>query len=99
MLHVLFIVVLCLVSAVEGYDKSGCPVSGKCPYYAAHKGEHASQKGCPLETGGCPYYKKHSKDQTAEDIIASDSAAACPMEKCPYFQVRFCSLSVTEIQD
>ena len=75
-------------SGADGESKSGCPVSEKCPYYAAHKGEHAGQKGCPLEKGDCPYYKRHAKDHSAEDIIAADSAAACPMDKCPYFKVR-----------
>jgi hypothetical protein len=62
-------------------------VSATDKYHASHKGEHTGQKGCPLEKGDCPYYKKHAKDHSAEDIIASDSAAACPMEKCPYYSV------------
>ncbi len=79
-----------LAGSDAGADsKSGCPLDGKCPYVGAHKGEHAGEKGCPLQTGGCPYYDKHAKDQNAADIVASDSASGCPMVKCPYFDVSF----------
>ena len=81
-------ILLLLFALLESKPQAGCPVSEKCPYYSAHKGEHAGEKGCPLDKGGCPYYKKHDKDHSAEDIIAADSAEACPMEKCPYFEVR-----------
>ena len=86
LLLLLFITVL---YATNTNEKSGCPLDGKCPYVGAHKGEHAGEKGCPLQTGGCPYYDKHAKDQNAADIVASDSASGCPMEKCPYFDVSF----------
>jgi hypothetical protein len=86
--HRMLYILLLLFALLESKPQAGCPVSEKCPYYSAHKGEHAGEKGCPLDKGGCPYYKKHDKDHSAEDIIAADSAEACPMEKCPYFEVR-----------